>query len=201
MRKMLTVCSALANHGERVSATGAWILPKSFKYHTDHGLSSALVSFMHRHRLQTVVDIGAGRGAYVAALNASGYEVDAIDGAENIAQLSGGRVRTHDLTTPLTPCVPFDLAISLEVAEHIPKQFEATYLDNLQCSCRRFLIISWAPPGQFGSGHVNTLKSAHVQSKMKYRGFEYRNNDTQVLRHESSFGWFRRNLLVFERQN
>ena len=121
------------------------------------------------------------------------------DGVKNIAQLSGGRVRTHDLTTPLKPCVPFDLAMSLEVAEHIPKQYEATYLDNLQCSCRRFLILSWASPGQFGSGHVNNLNSADVRSKMKYRGFEFRNNDTQFLRNKSSLLWFRRNLIVFER--
>lgn len=87
---MLTVYSAFANHGERVSDTGAWILPKSFKYHTDHGLSSALVSFMRKHRLQTVVDIGAGQGAFVAALNASGFEVDAIDGVKNIDSYRAG---------------------------------------------------------------------------------------------------------------
>lgn len=71
----------LASHGERVSQTGAWILPPSFEYHIDRNMSLGLIAFMHERRLQSVIDIGAGKGAYAAALQTAGFATDAIDGA------------------------------------------------------------------------------------------------------------------------
>lgn len=187
----------LTFHGEKVSNTGAWILPKTFKYHIDRNLSSAIVEFMGNHKLESVIDIGAGKGAYAFALKAAGYEVDAVDGARNIAQLSEGLVRTHDLTTPFRPCTKFDMVLSLEVAEHIPKYYEESYLNNIKCSCRKFLIVSWAPPGQAGSGHVNLARFKEVKDKFERRGFKYRPNESKALRAKATLSWFRRNLAVF----
>jgi hypothetical protein len=193
------LCFILGRHGERISPSGAWVIPNNFRYHVDRNLTSALISFMARKNLTSVIDIGAGKGAYVSALNRSGYMVDAVDGVKNIAQLSNGYVRTHDLTIPLIPCVEFDLVLSLEVAEHIPKAFESTYLHNLKCSSKRFIIISWASPGQFGSGHVNLLEFPKVIKKMKIYGFKYNKNETKSLRANSSLPWFRRNLAVYNK--
>ena len=188
-----------AFHGERVSSTGAWIIPKSFKYHVDRNLTHEIISLMKRNYLKSVIDIGAGTGAYTFALNQSGYTTDAVDGIKNIANLSNGRVRMHDLTTPFVSCKPFDLVLSLEVAEHIPKVFEATYLNNLKCSSDNFLVISWAPPGQFGSGHINLVKASEVKKRIINLGFEYNVNETYRLRAHASLPWFKRNILVFNR--
>ena len=38
-------------------------------------------------------------------------------------------------------CRSHDWAVSLEVAEHIPRAAEATYLTNLNCSAARYPII------------------------------------------------------------
>jgi len=48
----------------------------------------------------------------------------------------------------------FDLAMSLEVAEHIQPEFATVYVQNL-CSASHKILMSIAPPGQEGHGHVN----------------------------------------------
>ena len=111
--------------------------------------------------------------------------------------LSHGRVRTHDISTPLSPCVPYDLAMSLEVAEHIPKPLETMYLHNLKCSSKRFIILSWGHPGQYGSGHVNLLPSSGVKHRLRNIGFEYNPHESRHLRERASFPWFKQNIAVF----
>ncbi len=38
----------------------------------------------------------------------------------------------------------YDWIISLEVAEHIPAQFESIYIDNLVKHAKEGIILSWA---------------------------------------------------------
>jgi len=45
--------------------------------------------------------------------------------------------------------------LSLEVAEHIPAQFESIYIDNLVKHAKEDIILSWAKLGQSGHSHVN----------------------------------------------
>lgn len=109
-------------------------------------------------------------------------------------------MRWHDLTRPIVPCKPFDAVLSLEVAEHIPVAFERVYLQNLACSCKKFLVLSWAPPGQGGSGHVNPLRPNEAHRRVEALGFRFLAADSHALRLRASLPWFRRNLAVFERQ-
>jgi hypothetical protein len=56
---------------------------------------------------------------------------DAFDGAPYCEETSRGRVRFMDLTIPQFGIRQYDWIISLEVAEHIPKKYEAVYLSLL----------------------------------------------------------------------
>lgn len=64
-------------------------------------------------------------------------------------------IRQVELTVPFPePCTPYDWITCLEVAEHIPRTFQDTFVANLNCNALKGLILSWAPPGQAGRGNA-----------------------------------------------
>ena len=121
-----------------VTSTGAWVLPGHFKYHFDASLAAAIVHLAGGN--STLVDLGAGRGAYVRHFRNHGIAAEGFDGVRNIVELSRGHVSYRDLAVPFTNCTRYDWVTSLEVAEHIPQRFEHIYLQNLNCSCLKGLI-------------------------------------------------------------
>ena len=104
-----------------------------------------------------------------------------------------------DLTLPLYGLPLYDWIISLEVAEHIPKNFEAIYIDNLVRHAREGLVISWAAPGQKGYSHVNNRPLDYVKSIMEGHGFKYDAKSSDILRRSAVVDWFKTNINVFRR--
>jgi hypothetical protein len=72
--------------------------------------------------------------------------VVSVEGAINVAELTDALVSQADLTHEHN-FWHFDWAITLEVAEHIPKQFEDTFIRNIVSTLPKGIIISWAVPG------------------------------------------------------
>ena len=60
-------------------------------------------------------------------------------------------------------------------------------------------VLSWAPPGQFGSGHVNPRSLADVQHKLGAFGLHVDLQLSALLANHATFSWFRKNLMVFRR--
>jgi|GEM_PF-6386818 len=58
----------------------------------------------------------------------------------------------------------FGIGIALEVAEHLPKEHEETFLDNLIGIAKDdgWIILSWAKKGHGGLGHVNEQNEDYV---------------------------------------
>ena len=185
-------------HGERVESTGRWTVRKHFQYHLDTNLTDALVQLFQQHRNATVLDIGAGSGRYVRVLRNARINATGIDGP-SAARLSRGSVRGHDLTVPLDPCVPFTWVMSLEVAEHIPREHEEIYLRTLNCSVGFGLVLSWAPKDQAGSGHVNPRERDSVIRRLASFGLLVDLPTSTLLGSAAKAPWFRDNLLVFSR--
>ena len=107
---------------------------------------------------QSVVDIGCGVGAWLNELSNYGItDILGIDGEYVdrtqllIAQES---FLAADLTRLTSLSKQYDLAICLEVAEHLPKEASKQFVKFLTCS-GRFILFSAAIPGQGGVNHVN----------------------------------------------
>ena len=199
---MLVLASALhgaTRHGERVTATGAWVLPSHFEYHLDAALADAISQLLLADGAHSVLDVGAGKGLYVRYMRAAGLAAHGTDGAIGISSITRGLVVGADLTRPFARCRSHDWAVSLEVAEHIPRAAEATYLANLNCSAARGLVLSWAPPGQAGSGHVNTRPMAEVRELVGALGLVVDEAASAALRRAATLPWFKRNLIVLRR--
>jgi len=145
------------------------------------------------------VDVGAGYGAYVnywVSLGASGYGLDGIEGVD---ALTYGSVRCVDLSKPLyeSKICAEKTAISIEVGEHIPPSCADVFLDNLCGLASERLVISWAVPGQRGTGHVNCQPPNWVRYQVCSRGFVVSRRTTE-LRAAAGRGW-RKKLWLFER--
>ena len=93
-----------------------------------------------------------------------------------------------------------DAAMSIEVAEHIPAQFEDQFVNNLIGSARDLVILSWAVPGQGGEGHVNGKTGEAVRGVMKKHGWEKNEAFTHRLQIGSTLPWLKANVQVFRKK-
>ena len=165
---------------------------------TDKRLARALSWFF---RGKTVGSFGDGPGAYKREIEKLD-EVklyDAYDGAPFCEETSEGRVKFLDLTVPQYGLPIYDWIISLEVAEHIPKKYEAIYVDNLVRHCREGIVMSWAQPGQGGLSHINNRPPNYAVNVMEQQGFRLDMYLSSRLRDASIFLWLRMNINVFKR--
>jgi len=193
----------LGKHREKPTASGAWVVPTGFRaYHLDAALAGGIATLLGRgrHTNLTVLDMGAGKGLYVRYLHATGFRnVTGYEGVRNIEDLTSGRIQQREFTKPFAPCASFDIVVCLEVAEHIPRDLEPTFLENINCSAYRGLITSWAPPGQSGTGHVNMRTRTDALDRFAALGFVLDDSATQFLQGSATLYWFKKNVLALRR--
>ena len=149
-----------------------------------------------------VGSFGDGPGSYKKLLLDSGKVkgYDAYDGAPYVDETTKGRVQFLDLTLPQYGMPLYDWIMSLEVAEHIPKQFESVYIDNIVRHAREGVIISWAPPGQGGYSHINNRPFDYVQELFNKHGFSFDEKASTDLKNVAKLPWFKKNTSVFRRR-
>ena len=107
---------------------------------------------------KSVVDVGCGVGTWLAACAANGVdEILGIDGDYvDVAKLQIPKqfFMAQDLLSPPPVKKRFDLAMSLEVGEHLPAE-SANKLVGYLTSLSDQVLFSAAIPGQGGVHHVN----------------------------------------------
>lgn len=148
----------------------------------------------------SVCDIGCGLGKYVQWLRDRGFDSDGYDGNPNTRELTRGLCSTLNFAEPVRLSRRYDAVMSFEVGEHIPKQFEESFIDNVASHARRLVVLSWAVPGQDGDGHVNCRSNLHIIRQFNRRGFRFEPLAAQMLRANCSLYWFKQTLLVFSRR-
>jgi SAM-dependent methyltransferase len=154
--------------------------------------AGALVPILHeRYRPATVVDVGCGEGWFVDEFEQLGARTVGVDGS----WVAGA---THvDLTEPPYPDLgAFDLALCLEVAEHIDR-VHAQDLVRWLVGLAPVVVFSAAIPGQGGEGHVNEQPPGWWRDRFLAAGrsvsgaFRW-----QVWDDDRIEPWYRQNLLV-----
>jgi SAM-dependent methyltransferase len=117
-------------------------------------------------RPTSVVDLGCGTGAWLETFLHAGISEGEVLGVEGpwldpaALRFPRARLRVHDLREPLVLERSFDLALSLEVAEHLPAQSAAALVQTLT-SCAPVVVFSAAAPYQGGTGHLNEQWPQH----------------------------------------
>jgi len=121
-----------------------------------------------------VVDVGCGSGAWLRQFLNQGCQVQGLDGpwVENEQLLIPvENIKRVDLANFSYEGEKFDLAISLEVAEHLPE----SSADNFVAAMTKLapaIVFSAAIPGQGGTFHLNEQWQSYWIEKFRLQGFE-----------------------------
>ena len=183
-----------------VSARGGWcsnISGKNSPNHmTDEPLAKALSKFLTG---KMVASFGDGPGVYKELLLNYGevLSYDSFDGAPFAEETTSKNVKFLDLSVPIYHLNKYDWVISLEVAEHIPAEFEHIYIDNLVRHATQGVILSWAKIGQGGHSHVNNRNFEYVKQKMEEKGLKHDYKSSMFLQKQATFEHFQSNINVF----
>ncbi len=106
----------------------------------------------------SVIDLGCGSGAWLAVFREAGVlDIRGVDGdyvAQDVLEIPEETFTAHDLAQAYTTDRKYDLAISLEVAEHLPEEAAATLVKSLT-SLAPVVLFSAAIPHQKGKNHIN----------------------------------------------
>jgi SAM-dependent methyltransferase len=107
---------------------------------------------------RSVVDVGCGQGTWLAVFRDYGVEdVLGIDGEyvhRSKLEIPEELFLPLDLRQPFQLERRFDLVVSLEVAEHLPRESAAGFVDSL-VKLGPVILFSAAIPFQGGAGHLN----------------------------------------------
>lgn len=124
---------------------------------------------------RSVVDVGCGRGIFLkevkevdAEIQILGIDGDYIDRDKLL--ITEDEFYAHDLSKKIELKRVFDLAISLEVAEHLTEEYADTFVDNLVKLSDK-IVFSAAVPGQGGTHHVNEQWMSYWKKKFEERGY------------------------------
>jgi SAM-dependent methyltransferase len=153
----------------------------------------------------SLVDVGCGIGTWLAEFKVAGVsDYLGIDGNYvNRGQLviDPERFLARDLTLPLKMDRRFDLAMSLEVAEHLPATSAETFVASL-VQLAPVVLFSAAIPYQGGDGHVNEQWPDYWREKFArhdYVVIDCLRESLWMNRNVSP--WYRQNLLFFVERN
>lgn len=154
---------------------------------------------------RSAVDVGCGVGTWLSVLLERGVaDVLGIDGSyvdRHLLAIPADRFRPADLTRPLPAERGFDLALSLEVAEHLPPERAAGFIDDLT-RLAPVVVFSAAIPHQMGDGHINEQWPSFWYRHFRRNGFRA----FDVLRdpiwnHPEVEPWYAQNLLLYVRED
>ena len=154
-----------------------------------------------------VIDVGCGTGALLEAFRQRGCEVFGLEYSKAALEYCRHRqlsVSQFDLEKDVyNDNGIFDVAISMEVAEHLPERVSDRYVDLLSHLSQN-IVFTAAPPGQGGTDHVNEQPPSYWIDKFYQRGFDLDERLSNSWREQWKAGgnvesWYYQNLMVFRK--
>lgn len=122
----------------------------------------------------SVVDVGCGRGLWLKVFTEAGVsDVEGCDGdyvERDKLAIPPDRFHAQDLEAPIVFPKGYDLAVCLEVAEHLPDAASDTLVKSLTTAAPA-ILFSAAIPLQGGSHHVNEQWPEYWEKKFKECGY------------------------------
>ncbi|WP_165585312.1 bifunctional 2-polyprenyl-6-hydroxyphenol methylase/3-demethylubiquinol 3-O-methyltransferase UbiG [Roseococcus sp. SYP-B2431] len=151
----------------------------------------------------SVVDVGCGVGTWLSVVRQAGVQdVLGLDGDyvdRSLLKIPPADFLSADLRQPLPVVRGFDLAMCLEVAEHLPEAAGAALVRQLT-ALAPVVVFSAAIPGQAGTDHINEQWQDYWRARFAAEGFAaYDVIRPRIWNDDRVDFWYRQNLVCYVR--
>ena len=176
--------------------------------HGDYNYRSAkiiLPILFNRYKPNSIIDIGCGIGTWLKAANELGVNkfigIDGNEIEENFLLVSRKYIKIDNLETHKnTNNEKYDLAISVEVAEHLHNNCSVNFAETLT-SYSDVILFSAAIPYQEGEHHINCQPPqfwVDIFKKYGYDCYDFRNDLMNMW--EKINPCYSQNILLFAKE-
>jgi SAM-dependent methyltransferase len=146
-----------------------------------------------------ILDVGCGPGIYVTALREAGLQADGVD-LDPRCPYDKKDIFSEEFLELYQD--KYDMAISLEVGEHLPEDKADEFVKRLTLVAPVILFLA-AFPGQGGYGHINCQPKSYWIEKFARLNYVVdeisTDNIVEYMRSGYHLGWFAINAIVFKR--
>lgn len=174
-----------------------------YKNQRDGSLQSAKIIVPLVNKLikpKSVIDVGCGTGTWLSVFKELGVKIHGIDGdyvKSEMLLIDQSEFTPSDLSQRIPSTDKFDLAVSLEVAEHLPNERAESFVRDL-CSLAPIVLFSAAIPFQGGINHINEQwQNYWVDLFKKNNYFAFDVIRPQVSKHKGVDINYRNNTIIF----
>ena len=143
------------------------------KIHNTNAANEVLPFIFDKFGSKAIVDIGCGTGSWLSVAKEMGATVIGIDVnyiEKELLCIKESEFQLHDLTLPISFEKKYDLAICLEVVEHLPENAADTIIETLT-NASDIILFSAAIPNQGGQNHINEQWPVYWQKIFEKKGF------------------------------
>ncbi len=166
-----------------------------------HSAKAIVPTVVELVRPTSVVDLGCGTGAWLAEFKRCGVAdtvgVDTTQVPTDELEIDPNDFVTTDLTEPLRLQGYFDLAMSLEVAEHLPAEKSEQFVATLT-QLAPVVLFSAAVPYQGGEHHINEQWPSYWVDRFAEQGFVALDPFRRLIWERTDVDWwYAQNLVLF----
>lgn len=171
-------------------------------------LSSARVIIpllLEHFAIRSAIDVGCGTGTWLSVLSDHGVtDIYGLDGEyvdRSMLQIPATAYIPCNLHLPINRNKTYDLALSLEVAEHLhPSRATSLVADLTRLSdC---ILFSAAIPGQYGTTHINEQWQSYWAALFALHNYiPFDAIRPKVWNNKLVEVWYRQNILLYLRQS
>lgn len=147
-------------------------------------------------RRPTILDVGCGEGWWSEAFLDLNCAVDSVDQEPPLEQAEGVHIDRVDLEGEYALRRGYDLALCLEVAEHLTPKAGGEIVRQLT-RCAGVVAWSAAIPAQGGHGHLNEQWPDYWETRFAAHGWAFLDPFRDALwGHPEVEPWYQQNLLL-----
>lgn len=148
----------------------------------------------------SVVDIGCGTGTWLKVFEEHGVtDLFGVDGSvvtPDQLHIPPTKFQTKDISKPIDLGRKFDLAVCLEVGEHLPGEFADILVDTL-IRHSDMILFSAAIPGQGGQDHINEQWPEYWKEKFSRRGYYFHDVvRPRIWNDKDVDSWYKQNIFL-----
>lgn len=155
--------------------------------------------------IRSVIDVGCGTGAWLHEFQLRGIPkilgLDGGDPTEGLLQIEAPEFRSVDLSLPLAITGKYDLALSLEVAQHLPTNCAEDFVVELT-KLSDIVVFGAAIPGQVGEHHFHERWPSYWAGLFEANGYICFELLRNAIWYDSRIeACYVQNMLIYIRKN